>query len=171
MQIYLTPYMLSLFPGIAPYVSYMLVIIGVASFIGNFIGGMICDKIGYQKSMVLGSCMQCLTALLILLSKNNVYMNSFFVILWTLNAWFIGLQINTAINVATDGKSNFIVSLNNSGIQLGSAVGGSIAAVIISTFQIGWIPVTSVVCSFIVAVIYMWIIYATKKKEQIGKEN
>ncbi len=163
MQTYLTPYLLRLFPRISPYLSCMLVSIGVASFIGNFIGGIFCDKIGYQKCIVLGSCMQCLTSLLIIFSRNNFYLNCFFIILWMMNAWFIGLQINTAINVATEGNSRFIVSLNSSGIQLGTAIGTSIAGFIISKYHIGYISITSVITSFVVAMIYVKIIKVKTK--------
>lgn len=69
------------------------------------------------------------------------------------NGWFIGLQINTAITIVTQNKSSLMISLNSSGIQLGQALGTSIAAMIIIKANISFIVLLSTVTSIIVFII------------------
>jgi predicted MFS family arabinose efflux permease len=53
-----------------------------------------------------------------------------------MSSWFTGLQLNTGITQETQNKSSFLISLNSSSIQLGSAIGSSLAAIVISLFGI-----------------------------------
>lgn len=50
--------------------------------------------------------------------------------------WFVGLQLNTRISIRPQNKSSFILSLNSSNIQLGQAIGLSIAVLVIKAFGI-----------------------------------
>lgn len=155
LQTYLTPYVIELFPQMEQHMSFILVLIGIFSFAGNHIGGILCTRYGYYKSMIFGTSLQAITALLMLLTQHLVYANIILILIWMMNAWLIGLEINTSINIVTDRKSSFMVSLNSSGIQLGTAVGTSIAAGIISSIGIRWIPVTSFITALLVSFIMM----------------
>lgn len=154
-QTYLTPYMVELFPSVEAYMSLILVFAGVSNFIGNAIGGVVCDKIGYYKSYILDSLLQMITAILILLTQNSFIPHLALTFLWLANAWFIGLQINTGINVVTNSKSRFMVSLNSSAVQLGSAIGTSIAGVIIANMGLRYTIFTSITVSLIVFLILL----------------
>jgi DHA1 family putative efflux transporter-like MFS transporter len=55
---YITPYFLLLFPSIETMISFILVLLGIASFIGNLLGGYVSDHIGYAKSLLLGAMLQ-----------------------------------------------------------------------------------------------------------------
>jgi DHA1 family putative efflux transporter-like MFS transporter len=129
---YVTPYLLNLFPSIEAAMSLILLLLGVASFIGNFIGGRVSDRIGYAKSLFLGAAIQMALMLLLLVFQPVMWLNVLFVILWLMSAWFTGLHLNTGIAQATQNKSSFMISMNNSAIQLGSAIGSSLAAIVIS---------------------------------------
>lgn len=129
---YVTPYLLLLFPAIEPLMSLILVLLGIASFIGNLIGGHVSDHIGYSKSMLLGAVLQMVSMLLILVFQPMKWLSVLFIILWLMSAWFTGLQLNTGIAQATQNKSSFMISINSSSIQLGGAIGSSLAAIIIS---------------------------------------
>ncbi len=129
---YVTPYLLNLFPSIEAAMSLVLLLLGIASFIGNFIGGRVSDRIGCAKSLFLGAAIQMAFMLLILVFQPVMWLNVSFVILWLMSTWFTGLQLNTSIAQATQYKSSFMISMNNSAIQLGSAIGSSLAAIVIS---------------------------------------
>jgi DHA1 family putative efflux transporter-like MFS transporter len=49
-----------------------------------------------------------------------------------MSAWFTGLQLNTGIAQATGNRSSFMISINSSLIQLGGAIGSSLAAIVIT---------------------------------------
>ena len=150
LQTYLTPYVIELFPEMEQHMSFILVLIGIFSFVGNQLGGVLCTKYGYYKSMIFGTALQAVTALLMLFTQHMAYANIILILIWMMNAWLIGLEINTSINIVTDRKSSFMVSLNSSGIQLGTAIGTSIAAGIISSFGIRFIPITSFVTAVLI---------------------
>lgn len=135
---FLTPYVLELLPSLAPVMSILLVIIGIASFSGNHVGGVYADKIGYKKALVLGSSLQGIISILIFLLPKEVFILIPLIILWQIAAWFTGIQMITGMSVATDNKSSLMLSLNGSANQLGQAVGSSLSAFLIANIHISY---------------------------------
>ncbi|MBR5345605.1 MAG: MFS transporter [Clostridia bacterium] len=144
---YITPYLLDRIPALEPYMSVVLAAIGCCAFAGNLIGGKLCDRIGYRKALILGSLLQAIIAAVILATGNAGWINLIPVLLWIGIGWLIGLQTNTGINVATERKSSFMVSLCSSGGSIGSAIGTSIAAQIMAGIGIRYIIIVSVITS------------------------
>lgn len=129
--VYLTPYMLELFPALEPWMSLILMLLGLFALLGNMIGGRISDRIGYAKSMLLGSLMQLSFVLILLFTQGAALPSVLFTFLWLMSVWFTGLQPNAGIVQQTQNQSSFTLSLNGSAVQLGYAIGSSIAALII----------------------------------------
>ena len=140
---YITPYLIFLFPSIEPMMSIILVLLGVASFLGNWIGGQVSDQLGYEKSLMLGAGIYMVSMLFILLFQPFKWLTVIVALIWIMSSWFIGLQLNTGIAQVTENKSSFMISVNSSSIQLGMALGASLAAVVITQSDIqniGFIP-------------------------------
>ena len=152
---YATPYLLLLFPSVEPLMSLILVALGLASFVGNLIGGHVSDAIGYAKSMMLGAVLQTAAMLLILVFQPSKWLSMLFIILWLMSAWFTGLQLNTGIAQVTDNKSSFMLSINGSLIQLGGAFGASLAAVVINLSGIHSIVFVTLLTSLAIMLIQM----------------
>lgn len=152
---YVTPYLLYLFPSVETMMSLVLLLLGIASFIGNFIGGRTSDRIGYAKSLFLGAAIQMALILLILVFEYIMWLNVLFVILWLMSTWFTGLQLNTGIAQVTQNKSSFMISMNNSAIQLGSAIGSSLAAIVITLGGIQNIAFIALIASLGITLIQM----------------
>lgn len=129
---YVTPYLLLLFPSLEATMSIILVLLGISSFIGNWIGGIVSDHLGYAKSLLIGAALQTVFMLLIFVFQSVAWLSVLFSILWLMSAWFTGLQLNTGIARATQNKSSFMISINMSAIQLGGAIGSSVAAAVIN---------------------------------------
>jgi len=129
---YVTPYLLELFPSFEPAMSIILVAIGIASFIGNWIGGIVLDKIGYAKSMLIGATLQFAMVLFMTVFQPVQWATLLFTTLMVMCAWFTGIHLNTGIAQVTENKSRFILSLNSSCLFLGNAIGSSLAAVVIT---------------------------------------
>lgn len=147
---YLTPYLVALFPQLEPAMGVILVVIGACSFLGNLFGGVVCDKIGFRKALWLATILQVELGCVILFSQASLYVNLLFIFLWMLNGWFIGLQLNTGINIVTNRQSNLLVSLNGSIIQFAQALGTSFAAMIIAGYGVSWNILSSIVTSVMV---------------------
>lgn len=128
---YVTPYLLELFPSFEASMSLILVVLGVASFIGNWFGGRACDRIGYSKSMTIGAVAQLFISVLIIIFQPFKWLSLILIALLIMSTWFTGVQTNTGIAQVTDNKSSFMISINSSAFQLGSAIGSSIAAIVI----------------------------------------
>lgn len=131
---YITPYLLLLFPSLEGVMSFILVLFGLASFAGNLIGGHVSDRLGYSRALLLGAGLQLATVVLILAFQPVKWPSVIFILLWIMSAWFTGLQLNTGIAQATHNKSSFMISINSSAIQLGGAVGSSLAAAAIPLY-------------------------------------
>ena len=129
---YLTPYIVAFFPALEPAMSLILVMIGACSFLGNLLGGVACDRMGYRQALWVSSLLQIVISIGIFLTTAHLYLNLFFIFLWMFNGWFIGLQLNTGINIVTNRQSNLLVSINGSVIQFAQALGASLASMIIS---------------------------------------
>ena len=120
------------FPQAEARMSFYLVLFGLGSFLGNDLGGRVSDRIGYARSMLLGAIAQTLVVLLMLLLRNSLWAMVMLVSLWVMSSWFMGLQLNSGVAQETSNQSSFLLSLTGSSIQLGSAVGTSAAAILIS---------------------------------------
>ncbi len=129
---YITPYLLLLFPSLKATMSFILILLGIASFLGNLLGGMVSDRIGFAKSMLIGAVGQTILILLLLVFQPVRWLSVLLAILWLMSGWFTGLQLNTGIAQVTQNKSSFMISINSSSIQLGGALGSSLAAVVIN---------------------------------------
>lgn len=157
---YITPYLVTLFPQFDRTMSVILFLIGFCSFSGNLIGGIVCDRVGYKKALMLGTFVQILTGVCIVFTQNSAYSNLLFSLLWMFTGWFIGLQINTGIAVVTQSKSSLMISLNGSCISLGQAAGVSVASMIINQFTISKI----IVLSLCTAICVLFILLVERKK-------
>ncbi len=129
---YVTPYLLTLFPSFEPVMSIILVTLGIASFIGNWIGGVVSDKIGYARSMLIGAGLQLIMVIFMIVFQPVKWATLLFILLFVMSGWFTGLQLNTGVAQATENKSSFILGLNSSALFLGNAIGSSLAAVVIT---------------------------------------
>lgn len=136
---FLTPYLIEVAPNLFPFMSFLLIFMGISSFTGNHIGGIYADKIGYQKALVIGSCLIATVSLLIFLLPKNPIALVPLILLWQLSAWFTGIQMMTGISVATGNKSSLMLSLNGSANQLGQAIGSSLSAFLIANLDISHI--------------------------------
>lgn len=150
---YITPYIVGVFPSLEPLMSILLILIGACSFLGNLLGGMACDRMGFYKALRWGTLCQLIIGIVILLTQNIMTVNILFVLLWMMVGWFIGLQLNTGINIVTNRQSNLLVSVNGSVIQFAQAIGASIASMVISNYDISWNIVLSIVPTLAVLII------------------
>lgn len=157
---YATPYLVQRFTALDPWMSWILMAIGVAAFTGNAVGGYLSDHIGYAKSMFLGALLQLTAISLLIVFRDSMFLNVILVVAVVLSAWLTGLQLNLGILQTTHHDAHFILSLNGTGIQLGNAIGSSIAAIVISTYgldQIGFIMlVSSILIVLIQGAVLRW---------------
>ena len=143
---YITPYLLQLVPSLEASISLILILFGLASVVGNWLGGQLSDRIGYANSMLFGAIVQTGMVVLILLAHPSAWLSVAMMTLWLISVWFTGLQLNTGVAYETQNQSSFMLSMNSSGLQLGGAIGSSISAVVIPLYgvqSVAWITLTA----------------------------
>ena len=86
--------------------------------------------------MLVGAILQTLNILMVIVFRNFTLFNILFIIFWIMSAWITGLQLNLGIMQETHHDARFIISLTGASIQLGSAIGSSIAALIVTNYGI-----------------------------------
>lgn len=160
-----TAYLIELTPSLFPLMSGLLVIFGLASFTGNHIGGVFADRIGYKKSLLIGSSLMAVLSMLIFILPKEPILLVLLIVLWQTAAWFTGIQMITGISVATDNKSSLMLSLNGSANQLGQAVGSSLAALVIPSLGISTIVFIPLAGSLIIHLFYI----LNRKQIQLSK--
>ncbi len=153
---YVTAYLLHLFPSAESAISVFLMLFGIGSFAGNYLGGRVSDRIGYARSMKVGAFAQLGIVLLMLFLQNVLWATVALIALWVMSSWFMGLQLNSGIAQETENKSGFLLSLNGSAIQLGSALGSSLAAVFISQGFTRQMIIMSLLTAASVAILQTW---------------
>lgn len=151
LYMYMTPYLLAVMPSLSGSMAWVLAGIGLSAFMGNLLGGVLADRFGCRKALLGGSLLQAVLAALLFCFHSIGWLTLILCFVWMMNGWMIGLQINTAMIIATQNRSSFMVSLNNSGIQLGQAVGAGISSVLMTGLSMRFILLPSLVCSLITA--------------------
>ena len=164
---YVTPFLLHLFPHAEARMSLYLVFFGLGSFLGNYLGGRVSDRIGYARSTLLGAVAQALMVFLMLFMRNSLWVMVILISLWVMSSWFMGLQLNSGVAQETNNQSNFLLSLTGSAIQLGSAVGTSIVAVWISAGHMNELPWFALLSALAVTLLQIFSI----KRHHSVKEN
>lgn len=107
---YIVPYLVILFPSFEPSMSIILVMVGLAGFVGNLIGGHVGDMIGSKRAMLLGAAVQVALMVFRLVFQPFKWPTLVFVILSIVISWFTALQVYTRIAEVTN-NSSFMTSI------------------------------------------------------------
>lgn len=147
---YVTPFITLRFATLIPWMSLILVAVGLATLIGSTIGGRLNDKVGYSSAMLIGGILRIIFLASLLIFARNMYLTIVFVFLASVAEWIIGLQMNLGIVQNTHHEANFVLSLNSTAAQFGLTFGSVFAAIAISNYGIAsivWIALASAVLS------------------------
>ncbi|OXL85751.1 MFS transporter [Paenibacillus sp. SSG-1] len=152
---YITPFLLTITGMSERMVSIGLFAFGLASLLGSQVGGYGADKWGIPRTMVGGLIFH--SGILFLLAAFAHY--SMLVLpllmLWSFFAWSTGPVQQVYLIGMAPQASGIILSLNNSIVQLGMAVGAVIGGVIVDSISLtaaGWLGGIGVALGLIPAV-------------------
>ncbi|GIO64156.1 MULTISPECIES: MFS transporter [Paenibacillus] len=152
---YITPFLLTITGMSERMVSIGLFAFGLASLLGSQVGGYGADKWGIPRTMVGGLIFH--SGILFLLAAFAHY--SMLVLpllmLWSFFAWSTGPVQQVYLIGMAPKASGIILSLNNSIVQLGMAVGAVIGGIIVDSISLtaaGWLGGIGVALGLIPAV-------------------
>ncbi|GGG69925.1 putative MFS-type transporter YbcL [Paenibacillus radicis (ex Gao et al. 2016)] len=152
---YITPFLLTVTGMSERMVSIGLFAFGLASLLGSQVGGYGVDKWGIPRTMIGGLIFHSgILFLLTALSHSSLFVLPL-LMLWSFFAWFTGpVQMGNLISMAPQA-SGIILSLNNSIVQLGMAVGAVVGGVIVDNMSltaVGWFGGIGVAIAIIPAI-------------------
>ncbi|RXZ77594.1 MFS transporter [Paenibacillaceae bacterium] len=152
---YITPFLLTITGMSERMVSIGLFAFGLASLLGSQVGGYGVDKWGIPRTMIGGLIFH--SGILFLLAAFSH--SSMFVLpllmLWSFFAWSTGPVQQVYLIGLAPQASGIILSLNNSIVQLGMAVGAVIGGIIvegISLTAVGWLGGVGVAIGLVPAI-------------------
>jgi len=134
-------------------ISFALLVFGVAAAIGNMLGGTLADRIGPVPTAALG--LAGMAAALILQSfalkftspEHARYIVLLLIFGWGISGWtFYPAQVASIIRIDPQAAA-IALSLNNSSMYLGFAIGGAAGGLVLSVLgptDLGWIGGSSV---------------------------
>lgn len=159
---YATPFITERFLEYVPYMPFILVLIGLSTFVGNEIGGRLSDAIGYAKSMLYGGLAQLIAISCLIIFSSSALLSVIFLSLWVVSAWATGLHMNIGIVQKSHHEANFVLSLNGSGIQLGFTLGSMFSALLIPSLGLAKISLIPLITT-VFMVVLQFIVLKGKK--------
>ncbi|MGI6216609.1 MAG: MFS transporter [Coriobacteriales bacterium] len=132
MYSYITPYLQETTDLASASLSGVLLAFGIATLVGNKLGGYLSDRFGIRRTIVPGIVLQIVMMVAMFVLNGPVWLVVASVVVWGMFAWIPSPVINMAVIQAAPDASDVMLSLNNSVTQLaysiGSGVGGAIVA-------------------------------------------
>ncbi|MGI6033481.1 MAG: MFS transporter [Coriobacteriales bacterium] len=132
MYSYITPYLQETTELASAQLSAVLLVFGLATLVGNKLGGYLSDHYGIRRTIVPGIVLQVVMMVAMYFLNGPLWLVVASVVIWGVFAWIPSPVINMAVIQAAPDASDVMLSLNNSVTQLaysiGSGVGGAIVA-------------------------------------------
>jgi DHA1 family putative efflux transporter-like MFS transporter len=151
---YITPFLKAVSPMSEEMISMVLLGFGIATLIGNKLGGFLGDRIGISKSIVGSIIVQVIGLVLLSTIAGPTVLTIILVIIWGIASWTPGPIQSVNIMAVAPESSAMLLSLNSSFIQLAFAAGAAIGGVVIggsSIFTLTWAGAVLAVISIFIA--------------------
>ncbi|MDR9855754.1 MFS transporter [Paenibacillus sp. VCA1] len=152
---YITPFLLTITGMSERMVSIGLFTFGLASLLGSQVGGYGADKWGIPRTMVGGLLFHSGILFLLAAFAHSSMLVLPLLMLWSFFAWSTGPVQQVYLIGMAPQASGIILSLNNSIVQLGMAVGAVIGGIIVDSISLtaaGWLGGIGVALGLIPAV-------------------
>lgn len=139
---YITPFLMAVSPMSDRMVSIVLFAFGIATLVGNKLGGFLCDRIGVSKSIIGSMVIHVIALVLLSIIPGSAIFTIPLLILWAIAAWTPGpIQQYNIISLAPEA-AGILLSLNSSVLQLAFASGAGIGGIVVessSMLALSWI--------------------------------
>lgn len=145
MYSYITPYLQETTGLMAATLSLVLLAYGLATLVGNRVGGWMCDRYGIRRTILTGIVLQGIMLVALFALNGPAWLIVASVVIWGLFAWIPSPVINFAVIQAAPEASDVMLSLNNSATQFAYAVGGALGGAIVAMGSVHNLAIASIV--------------------------
>ncbi|MDR2833595.1 MAG: MFS transporter [Streptococcaceae bacterium] len=143
MNTYASPFLANVVGMDNQMISMTLFLIGIGSFIGNYLTGAIAGKVAVKKVQPLILFTQAVALILLHIFSANMIMVVVLQMIWICSVWMFIPQQNYQLSLYKPEASSIMMSLNGSALQLGVAMGGVVGGVAIEQATLSVIPLVA----------------------------
>jgi len=136
---YLSPLLTQLTHLALPEIGWMLLLFGVASVGGNFIGGYSADRWGTTATMAIALVLLAAVFMTLSWSAMNVVTVALSIVLWGIAGWMLTPPQQHRLIGFAPQIPGAILGLNGSAIYLGMGIGSSLGGVVLQHAPIQWL--------------------------------
>jgi MFS transporter, DHA1 family, inner membrane transport protein len=141
-------------------ISGLLIVAGLGSVGGNWIGGNVADRFGATCALVISLSLHTLLLVLLPLATRDLLPGLPALVLWgAAAASFFAPQQHRLLSLAPR-HTNVILALNNSAFYLGTAGGaalGGVALRFLPITQLGWVGASSALLALLLLLLGLWV--------------
>jgi MFS transporter, DHA1 family, putative efflux transporter len=139
---YITPFLTSGVRVSGGEISALLFALGIMSLFGSKLGGFLADRMGTARTLGSGMVVQVVALALLPTVARTPIVSIPVLMLWMISAWTFAPPQNFNLVSLVPEASGIMLSLNNSFVQFGFAVGAAIGGIVVggpSTLVICWV--------------------------------
>ena len=165
---YLAPYLSTVWEMSVEKISFVLMLLGIASVAGAKIGGQLSDRFTPAKTLFI--CMFIQTAILVLVQivPHIAFLAIILLCLWVLTVWICGPILGVNLVVLAPSAAGVMLSFNGSFVQFGFAGGAAIGGYILDRFSVAAVIPIGIIAAATAALIGIYS-FKTPSKE-FGKK-
>lgn len=130
---YITPYLQASTTISDALLSTVLLVYGLATLLGNRIGGWAADRFGVRQAILGGIVAQLVMLAVLFIINGPSWLVAISVIIWGICSWIPSPVINLAVIQAAPEASDVMLSLNNSFLQIAYAAGSALGGIEVAT--------------------------------------
>jgi len=129
---YITPLLSSIRKVSDQEMSTILMLLGIASFIGSKLAGFLSDRIGIARTLIGSMVIHFSSLILLFFVTHSLFMTTILLFLWIVASWTFGPTQSFNLASIAPEAAGIMLSLNSSFVQFGFALGAGIGAITIS---------------------------------------
>ena len=147
---YIAPFLSSIQDASEAKMSSILMLLGIASFIGSKLSGFLADRIGLAKTLLGSMSLHLGMLVLLYFSAYSLLLTSILLFIWVCASWTFGPAQSMNLASIAPSAMGLMLSFNSSFVQFGFAIGAGLGGIVISHMPIialSWVGVLFTLCA------------------------
>ncbi|MFF2949993.1 MFS transporter [Kitasatospora sp. NPDC057965] len=137
--------------GRAERLSLVLLVSGVASVAGSWLGGRLVDRVGVRRVLLVGSTVAAGAFAALPWAGRSMAGALAYAVVTPLAGWAVSVALPHRLASLDPGNAQLLISLNSSALYLGTAAGGGVGSAAIALFGGRWFPLAATVLTLVAA--------------------